>query len=52
MLPYQLEEPIKGSWEELLGTLTKTNVYFFTKAFNPNNLVKAQRFVGYGPKAV
>ncbi|GGG99237.1 erythromycin esterase family protein [Pedobacter zeae] len=51
MLPYQLEEPIKGSWEELLGTLTKKNVYFFTKAFNPNNLVKPQRFVGYGTKS-
>ncbi|MBO9673372.1 MAG: erythromycin esterase family protein [Sphingobacteriaceae bacterium] len=51
MLPYKLEEPIKGSWEELLGTWSKNNVYFFTKAFNADHLVKPQRFVGYGTKS-
>lgn len=50
MLPYTLEAPLKGSWEALLSTSPKTSHYFFTDTFGPN-LVKPQRFVGYGIKS-
>ena len=51
MSPYPLEVPIKGSWEDLLCTSPKSNVYFFTGDLNADKLSLPQRFVGYGVKS-
>jgi len=50
-LPYTLEKPIAGSWEQLLGTAKKNSFYFYTANFKPDELVLPQRFVGFGVKS-
>lgn len=51
ILPYQLENPIKGSWEEFLSSSQAANFYFNTAALNVANEKKPLRFIGYGIKS-
>ena len=49
--PYKLENPIAGSWEELLSTASMPNFYFNTLSLNSDKMMKPLRFVGYGIKS-
>jgi erythromycin esterase len=51
MLPYQLETPIEGSWEELFSSTGRAAFYFDPALVNRQNIVKPLRFVGYTPKS-
>jgi len=51
ILPYQLENPIKGSWEEFLSLSKAANFYFKTAELNTTNEEKPLRFIGYGVKS-
>lgn len=51
MLPYQLEAPIAGSWEEIFNGSELPAFYFDPALLNPHKVVKPLRFVGYTPKS-
>lgn len=51
MNAYPLENPIKGSWEEMLSSSNKPVVYFDPAAFNTEKLIKPLRFIGFSPKS-
>lgn len=49
--PYPLENPITGSWEELLSSAKTPDFYFDTDKFNPAKELKPLRFIGFGTKS-
>lgn len=51
MAAYPLEEPIKGSWEELLANINYPAIYFDPVQLHADERIKPMRFIGYTPKS-